>query len=1026
MQKRKKAWNFNLKMWGNLFTATPQPFRTTYFRNFFRVGSYFSLFIGFLSLIWYLFAPWEGGIFTIIAVLLTGLYSFLVQKLRGQYELFAVITLYLVLNTALSLSFWQTAYFAFYLCFIGISALGLLIFGKLIAFFTLAVHIIQTYLYAVVLGRGLTAPDGQLVKVDALTLFIWWLLILVMLWTVSIIYNDFIKETMRLRHSQEMLTLAQQVGNVGSYTVDLSNDQITWSDQLFRIMGFEPGDREVPLEVNDLNASEQDRELLINTGKKAFEEGQAECEICIINKKGEKRFLLNRISLIRDSSKQPTNLLGTILDITEQKLEEEKTRLRASYAQSQAELSQLLAEVSQDYSQLLNTIVERISQVNRDLCGIQLLSPDGNQLDFVAVYHPDPQVREIMGEVLSVPPPQDDQKSISQQVIKTGKSMVVSAESPDKPINCFKSNRADIETEVRIFSRITLPLRAQNKVIGVLGLARVEYTAQQTAEYLEYIQDLADRAALAILNSRLYNSLQQELDERRRTEIALRDSEERYRAITQYATDLVFLIDPIDLRLIDINPAVTRLLGYSVEESRQLTVYDLEIAERDSIDYIAIDLMTKHQLLIGKRRYRCKNGEIIELEINANLLPYGNREVICAIGRDVSERTRLEEQLRQGQKLQAIGQLAGGVAHDFNNILTVIINFSDLIIEEIQEVNESLVSEVKEIKKAGLRATALTKQLLAFSRQQAMNLEIINLNKVIENLVPMLERLINEDIVLKTSMQEDLGSIKADIGQLEQVVVNLVANARDAMPGGGTVTIETSNLILTENYVSQHPEVQPGSYILLSIADTGMGMDEYVQRHIFEPFFTTKENGKGTGLGLATVHGIIKQLGGHIWVYSEPQQGTTFKIYLPGAEVSNGFADVSPEDIPEGQYSETILLVEDDEMVRKATGYILRKFGYSVVDATSDTALLVYEQGNTPIDLLLTDIVMPGINGMELARILLNRQPDLKILFMSGYSDRQVLNQEIKNENVSFLQKPFTAVSLNQKLRSLLKKHLFE
>jgi CheY-like chemotaxis protein len=205
-----------------------------------------------------------------------------------------------------------------------------------------------------------------------------------------------------------------------------------------------------------------------------------------------------------------------------------------------------------------------------------------------------------------------------------------------------------------------------------------------------------------------------------------------------------------------------------------------------------------------------------------------------------------------------------------------------------------------------------------------------------------------------------------------------------------------------------------------------MGMDEYVQRHIFEPFFTTKENGKGTGLGLATVHGIIKQLGGHIWVYSEPQQGTTFKIYLPGAEVSNGFADVSPEDIPEGQYSETILLVEDDEMVRKATGYILRKFGYSVVDATSDTALLVYEQGNTPIDLLLTDIVMPGINGMELARILLNRQPDLKILFMSGYSDRQVLNQEIKNENVSFLQKPFTAVSLNQKLRSLLKKHLFE
>ncbi len=386
----------------------------------------------------------------------------------------------------------------------------------------------------------------------------------------------------------------------------------------------------------------------------------------------------------------------------------------------------------------------------------------------------------------------------------------------------------------------------------------------------------------------------------------------------------------------------------------------------------------------------------------------------------MTERTRLEEQLRQGNKLQAIGQLAGGVAHDFNNILTVIISFSELILGELNQENEFVVSGVNEIKQAGLRAAALTKQLLAFSRQQALHLEIVNMNNLVSNLIAMLQRLIGEDMELQTILQPELGSVKADVGQLEQVIVNLVANSRDAMPGGGKITIETSDLQLTENYIFQHAEVQPGNYILLAISDNGIGMEENVQKHIFEPFFTTKEPGKGTGLGLATVHGIIKQLGGYILVYSELQHGTTFKIYLPREEGWSMAENTEPNVSPQGQYSETILLVEDDVTVREVTGHVLRKFGYNVIEASSEEALLSFEQNHERIDLILTDIVMPGINGKELVEILLKRQPELRVLYMSGYSDKRINFQAQDSNNSAFLQKPFTPTLLNQKIRSVL------
>jgi signal transduction histidine kinase len=382
-----------------------------------------------------------------------------------------------------------------------------------------------------------------------------------------------------------------------------------------------------------------------------------------------------------------------------------------------------------------------------------------------------------------------------------------------------------------------------------------------------------------------------------------------------------------------------------------------------------------------------------------------------------------QEQLLQSQKLEAVGQLAGGVAHDFNNLLTAIIGFSQLGLDQLAE-NDPLRRNLDEIKNASERAASLTRQLLAFSRKQVMQPQVLDLNSVVPDMEQMLRRMIGEDIELRTALQPDLGNVKADPSQMEQVIMNLVINARDAMPSGGKLTIETVNTDLDETYARHHVAVVSGAYVMLAVSDTGIGMDEETQNHIFEPFFTTKELGKGTGLGLSTVYGIVKQSGGTIWVYSEVGKGTTFKIYLPRVdERAEEYKNpVAAAQLPKG--NETILLVEDADLVRRLAKEVLENNGYRVQEAATGTdALRIGEQTQEPIDLLLTDVVMSEMSGRELANRLTSLRPEMRVLYMSGYTDDAIVHHGVLDEGINFIQKPFSPYGLALKVREVLSDH---
>jgi PAS domain S-box-containing protein len=387
---------------------------------------------------------------------------------------------------------------------------------------------------------------------------------------------------------------------------------------------------------------------------------------------------------------------------------------------------------------------------------------------------------------------------------------------------------------------------------------------------------------------------------------------------------------------------------------------------------------------------------------------------------DVTEQRLLEEQLQQSQKLESIGRLAGGIAHDFNNMLTAIIGYSELVMEHLPSTGEA-GEEMLEIRRAADRASLLTNQLLAFSRKQILRPKTLDLNEVVTDVSRMLQRLIGEDVTMVTRLGEPLGPVNADPGQLTQVLMNLAVNARDAMPDGGILTLETSNVELDDYYASTHVGVIPGPYVMLAVSDTGTGMASDVQRRIFEPFFTTKPVGKGTGMGLASVYGIVKQSGGNVWVYSELGHGSTFKVYLPRAIAPDRPAreTAGAAALPRG--SETILLVEDEQMVRELVRRSLEGCGYSVIEAADGPAALeMCRQIATRVDLLITDVVMPRMNGRQLATEITAARPDIRVLFMSGYTDNAIVHHGVLDETTNFLQKPFAMRTLVTKVREIL------
>ena len=497
----------------------------------------------------------------------------------------------------------------------------------------------------------------------------------------------------------------------------------------------------------------------------------------------------------------------------------------------------------------------------------------------------------------------------------------------------------------------------------------------------------------------------------------LKDKDKKFRLLFEENPQVMWVFDPEDQRLLEVNSAAVKLYGYEPDEFRNLTLRDVQ-GEEEAARFVS-ELNAQIRPPSSIWRHRAKDGRLLDVEVAVHEIEYGGRRAELAVLIDITGRRQLEEQLRQAQKMEAVGMLAGGVAHDFNNLLTIITGYSQLILNNISQTDPNRHS-VEQIMKAGERAAALTKQLLAFSRRQVLQPKVLELNKLVTGLGAMLQRLIGEDIDLRLALKPDLGRVSADPGQMEQVLMNLVVNARDAMPKGGTLTIETANRHLDEAYAGRHISVKPGSYVMLAVSDNGAGMDSATQARLFEPFFTTKGSGKGTGLGLSTVFGIVKQSGGSVEVYSEPTKGTSVKVYLPRIDQPVALeTEDAARKAPRGW--ETILLVEDEEMVRNLVRETLEREGYRVMDAADPIeAKKISEQYRDHIHLLITDVVMPKVSGRELAVQLTRKRPQMHVLYMSGYTDNAIVNSGVLQKEVAFLQKPFTPAALTQKVREVL------
>ena len=560
------------------------------------------------------------------------------------------------------------------------------------------------------------------------------------------------------------------------------------------------------------------------------------------------------------------------------------------------------------------------------------------------------------------------------------------------------------------------------------GYIRYENLSLQTKEKkpidVEFVSNAYDVDGKKVIQCNI-----RDITGRKRAEEALGRSETKFYELFNDAPVGYFEYDNQG-RITSVNRTGLEMLGYTLEEILGQPVWKFAVELDEARHRILAKLAGIMPPARGREQtYRRKDGTTFPALIEDRLLKdsdgkiIGIRSTIQSIAERKQmekEKALLEEQLRQSQKMEAMGRLAGGIAHDFNNLLTIIKGYSQLFLIDLKK-GDPMEKGIEQIQKATQRAGDLIRQLLAFSRRQVMEMRVLDLNSLLSELDKMLRRVIGEDIVLVTLLTEDLGRVKADPGQLGQVLMNLVVNARDAMPSGGKLTIEMANVVLDEEYVRTHIEVPPGRYVVLSVSDTGAGMTPEVRDRIFEPFFTTKEKGKGTGLGLSTVYGIVKQSGGNILVYSEPGKGTTFKIYLPIVdEPLEEWAEMVVEgEIPRGK--ETILIVEDFEEVRQLARQVLERQGYQVLEAGDGNAtLLVCEKYKGQIHLMMTDVVMPGMSGRELADRIKSSHPEMKVLYTSGYADDTIVHYGVSRDRVNYLQKPFTMEGLARKVREVL------
>jgi len=627
---------------------------------------------------------------------------------------------------------------------------------------------------------------------------------------------------------------------------------------------------------------------------------------------------------------------------------------------------------------------------------------------YIALYDPDTQLLSFpyfVDEQDPTPAPKRLGRGLTEYVLRTGEPLLA---TPPVFEELVQRGEAELIGAYSV-DWMGVPLKIGNNSFGVL-------VVQSYTDSVRFGE--RDKEILMFVSQQLASAI-----DHKRNQEALRRSEARYRSLVQSAVYGIYR-SSLDGKFLDVNPALIAMLAYdSAEEILALDpkkdVFLLPEEQARLMD----EFRHSGRLDSIEVKWKRRDGAAITVRLSGRAVTSVEEpdEVLEIIAEDVTERRVLEDQFRQAQKMEAVGRLAGGVAHDFNNLLMVISGYTEVLMEQI-EPGHALHQKVQAIQQAADRATTLTRQLLAFSRKQLLELKVVDVNTIVSDMERLLRPLIGEDIELSTRLAPNLGRSRADAGQLEQVIMNLVVNSKDAMPDGGKIIIQTANVSLDASYRRDHTFIQPGSYVMISVTDTGVGMDKETQSRIFEPFFTTKEKGKGTGLGLSTVYGIVKQSGGYVFAQSEVGQGTTFRIYLPQVEGEAEHCNAIKASGAATGGCETVLLVEDEESVRQLVRETLETKGYTVIEAENGEAALRMSDAHTaPIHMVITDVVMPGMGGRELAKRLLESRPQAKVLYLSGYTEDAIVQQGVLETETAFLQKPFTLQALSRKVREVLR-----
>ena len=625
---------------------------------------------------------------------------------------------------------------------------------------------------------------------------------------------------------------------------------------------------------------------------------------------------------------------------------------------------------------------------------------------YIALYDPSTELLSFpyfVDEQDSAPSPKKLGRGLTDYLIRAGQPLLATPEV----LQAMEDRGEVARNGSRSLDWMGVPLKVNNHTFGAL----VVQTYSKNIRYGE-----RDKEILTFVARQLASAV-----EIKRNEHALRRSEARYRSLVQSSVYGIYR-SSLEGRFLDVNPALITMLGYGSAEEVLLLDPEKDVFAHSEEHARLIEEFRRSGRLDGiEVKWKRKDGSAITVRISGRAVSSADEpaDVLEAIAEDVTDRRVLEDQLRQAQKMEAVGRLAGGVAHDFNNLLMVISGYAEVILADLP-LDHRLHEKGRAIQLAADRATTLTRQLLAFSRKQLLELKVVDVNAIVLDMERLLRPLIGENVELTTSLTPDAVHTRADAGQLEQVLMNLVVNAKDAMARGGKLTIETRNIFVDENHRRGQTFIRPGHYVILSVCDTGMGMDKETQSRIFEPFFTTKEKGKGTGLGLSTVYGIVKQSGGYVMVQSEEHRGTTFQIYLPRVE---GVAEKHAAPVAHAAMggTETVLLVEDEDSVRQLVRDTLVAKGYRVVEAENGEAgMAAAAQHEGKINLVITDVVMPGMGGRELVKQLVQTRPGTKVLYLSGYTEDAIINEGTIERGAAFLQKPFTLQNLSRKVREVL------